>query len=116
MAKFAHDIGTEGVLMPIAAMWLISQMCVVQHGALKLWRPFSICVFQVDSATINTEQVKVRSSNALEWTAFVHFQDNKQLSAVVLPLVLHNKHYSSAQFRPKQDTGQSAYLLYLGLR
>jgi hypothetical protein len=106
MTKFAHDIGTEGVLMPIAAMWLISQMCVVQNGPLKLWRPFSICVFQVDSATINAEKVRVRSSNALEWTAFVHFEDNQQLSAVVLPLVIHNKHYSSAQFHPKQDTGK----------
>jgi len=106
--KFSDDIGRDGVLLPIAVLWLISQICVVQHGAIRLWQKFSICVFQMEHNTIDFDRIMVKSTNKSEsdWTALVHPQDNKDLSCTVLPVVLHNSHYSHAEITPRQDTGE----------
>ena len=105
--KFANDVGSEGVLMPVGGFWLICQVCVIQHGPLRLWSKFSICTFQIDkdSSVDKQQDVAVMSNNRDQWTSLVHPEDNADLSSTTLAIVLHNDHYSSADILPRQNTG-----------
>ena len=121
IAKFAHEIGTEGCFMRTSVFWLISQVCVV--GAVKAgsskrrpasyWSPFSVCLFEVDSDSLapGSVGVAVKSNNIMDWTALVHQGDNPNGSIVTLACVLLNQHYSSAEICPKQIAG--GYFLFM---
>jgi hypothetical protein len=119
IAKYAHDIGTEGCFMPTSVFWLISQVCVV--GAVKpgstkkraaaYWSPFSVCLFEIDGDSLapGSVEVKVKSNNIADWTALVYKGDdpNGPGSVVTLACILLNWHYSSAEIWPNQIAGRN---------
>ena len=114
IAKFAHDVGSVGTLLPTAVFWLISQVCLAatalkgnnMRSAAK-WSSFSVCLFEVDSDSVSpgSAQVAVKSNNEMDWTALVHCNDNAQSSVVTLACVLLNDQYYAAEICPKQIAG-----------
>ncbi len=125
IAKYAHDIGTEGCFMPTSVFWLISQVCVV--GAVKsggtkkraaaYWSPFSVCLFEIDGDSLapGSVAVTVKSNNIADWTALVYRGDdpNGPGSVVTLACILLNRHYSSAEIWPKQIAGKKCLHYFL---
>jgi hypothetical protein len=124
IARYAHDLGTDGTFMPTAVFWLISQVCVVAYAmkgknmrSRSAWSPFSICLFEIDSESLgpgNTE-VKVNSNNLLDWSALVHCTDNANLTVVTLACVLLNGHYYAAEICPKQIAGAMFHTMIFSL-
>jgi hypothetical protein len=123
-AKFAHDVGSVGTLVPTAVFWLISQVCLAatalkgnnMRSAAK-WSSFSVCLFEVDGDSVSpgSAQVAVKSNNVMDWTALVHCNDNAQSSVVTLACVLLNEQYYAAEICPKQITGECSLPSFFSL-
>jgi hypothetical protein len=119
IAKFAHDLRTNGTFMPTAVFWLISQLCVVgsamsgknmaRKAGLK-WSRFSVCLFEIDNESLGpgNSAVTVKSNNVVDWTALVHYNDNADTNLVTLACLLLNHHYYAADVFPRQIAGATS--------